>query len=365
MIVGVPKEIKVHESRVAITPEGVSEFVAAGHSVIIEDGAGVGSSLTNEDFIAAGAKIVTDADAVWSSAELILKVKEPIAVEYPKMRREQTIFTYLHLAASKPCTDALIASGTTAIAYETVEVNGSLPLLAPMSEVAGRLATQVGATALQRPNSGRGVLLGGVPGVSPGRVVVIGGGVSGLNAAVIAIGMGADVTVIDRSINRLAYIDTIYGGRIKTLVASAHAIEREVRMADLVIGAVLVHGAKAPQLVSNALVKSMKNGSVLVDIAIDQGGCFEDSRPTTHAEPTYIVHNSVFYCVANMPGAVPVTSTYALTNATLPYALSIAHFGWKEACAKDKSLAKGLNVHNGKIYYAAVAEAHGYEHVTL
>ena len=365
MIVGVPKEIKVHESRVAITPEGVSEFVAAGHSVIIEDGAGVGSSLTNEDFIAAGAKIVTDADAVWSSAELILKVKEPIAIEYPKMRREQTIFTYLHLAASKPCTDALIASETTAIAYETVEVNGSLPLLAPMSEVAGRLATQVGATALQRPNGGRGVLLGGVPGVSPGRVVVIGGGVSGLNAAVIAIGMGADVTVIDRSINRLAYIDTIYGGRIKTLVASAHAIEREVRMADLVIGAVLVHGAKAPQLVSNALVKSMKSGSVLVDIAIDQGGCFEDSRPTTHAEPTYMVHNSVFYCVANMPGAVPVTSTYALTNATLPYALSIAHFGWKEACAKDKSLAKGLNVHNGKIYYAAVAEAHGYEHVTL
>ena len=365
MIVGVPKEIKVHESRVAITPEGVSEFVAAGHSVIIEDGAGVGSSLTNEDFIGAGAKIVTDADAVWSSAELILKVKEPIAIEYPKMRREQTIFTYLHLAASKPCTDALIASETTAIAYETVEVNGSLPLLAPMSEVAGRLATQVGATALQRPNGGRGVLLGGVPGVSPGRVVVIGGGVSGLNAAVIAIGMGADVTVIDRSINRLAYIDTIYGGRIKTLVASAHAIEREVRMADLVIGAVLVHGAKAPQLVSNALVKSMKNGSVLVDIAIDQGGCFADSRPTTHAEPTYMVHNSVFYCVANMPGAVPVTSTYALTNATLPYALSIAHFGWKEACAKDKSLAKGLNVHNGKIYYAAVAEAHGYEHVTL
>ena len=365
MIVGVPKEIKVHESRVAITPEGVSEFVAAGQSVIIEDGAGVGSSLTNEDFVAAGAKIVADAAAVWSTAELILKVKEPIAIEYPKMRREQTIFTYLHLAASKPCTDALIASGTTAIAYETVEVNGTLPLLAPMSEVAGRLATQVGATALQRPNGGRGVLLGGVPGVSPGRVVVIGGGVSGLNAAVIAVGMGADVTVIDRSINRLAYIDTIYGGRIKTLVASAHAIEREVRMADLVIGAVLVHGAKAPKLVSNALVKSMKIGSVLVDIAIDQGGCFEDSRPTTHDEPTYMVHNSIFYCVANMPGAVPVASTYALTNATLPYALSIALHGWKEACAKDKNLAKGLNVHNGKIYYAAVAEAHGYEHVAF
>ncbi len=365
MIVGVPKEIKVHESRVAITPEGVSEFVAAGDSVMIEDGAGVGSSLTNEDFVAAGAKIVADADAVWSTAELILKVKEPIAIEYSKMRREQTIFTYLHLAASKPCTDALIASGATAIAYETVEVNGALPLLAPMSEVAGRLATQVGATALQRPNGGRGVLLGGVPGVSPGRVVVIGGGVSGLNAAVIAVGMGADVTVFDKSISRLQYIDTVYGGRIKTLVASSHAIVREVRLADLVIGAVLVHGAKAPKLVSNALVKTMKSGSVLVDIAIDQGGCFEDSHPTTHAEPTYMVHNSIFYCVANMPGAVPVASTYALTNATLPYALSIAHHGWKEACMKDKSLAKGLNVHDGKIYYAAVAEAHGYEHVAF
>ncbi|MEI7697220.1 MAG: alanine dehydrogenase [Actinomycetes bacterium] len=365
MIVGVPKEIKVHESRVAITPEGVSEFVAAGHTVIIEDGAGLGSSLTNDDFIAAGAKIVADADTVWSTAELVLKVKEPIAVEYPKMRRGQTLFTYLHLAASLPCTDALIASGVTAIAYETVEVNGSLPLLVPMSEVAGRLATQVGATALERPNGGRGVLLGGVPGVSPGRVVVIGGGVSGLNAAVIAVGMGAEVTVFDRSISRLQYIDTVYGGRIKTLVASAHAIEREVRLADLVIGAVLVHGAKAPKLVSNALVKTMKSGSVLVDIAIDQGGCFEDSRATTHAEPTYKIHNSIFYCVANMPGAVPVASTYALTNATLPYALAIAKNGWRAACDKDANLAKGLNVHEGKIYYAAVAEAHGYEHVKL
>ena len=365
MIVGVPKEIKVHESRVAITPEGVSEFAAAGHTVIIEDGAGLGSSLTNDDFIAAGAKIVADADTVWSTAELVLKVKEPIAVEYPKMRRGQTLFTYLHLAASLPCTDALIASGVTAIAYETVEVNGSLPLLVPMSEVAGRLATQVGATALERPNGGRGVLLGGVPGVSPGRVVVIGGGVSGLNAAVIAVGMGAEVTVFDRSISRLQYIDTVYGGRIKTLVASAHAIEREVRLADLVIGAVLVHGAKAPKLVSNALVKTMKSGSVLVDIAIDQGGCFEDSRATTHAEPTYKIHNSIFYCVANMPGAVPVASTYALTNATLPYALAIAKNGWRAACDKDANLAKGLNVHEGKIYYAAVAEAHGYEHVKL
>lgn len=363
MIIGVPKEIKVHESRVAITPEGVSEFVTAGHMVIIEDNAGLGSSLTNEDFIAAGASIRPDADSVWREADLILKVKEPIEAEYSKMRRGQTLFTYLHLAAAKACTDALIASGMTAIAYETVEVNGTLPLLAPMSEVAGRLATQVGATALERPHGGRGVLLGGVPGVAPGRVVVIGGGVAGLNAAVVAKGMGADVIVFDRSINRLQYIDTIYGGGIKTLVASAHALEREVRLADLVIGAVLVHGAKAPKLISNALVKQMKTGSVLVDIAIDQGGCFEDSRATTHADPTYAVHGSIFYCVANMPGAVPVASTYALTNATLPYALSIANNGWKQACLKDANLAKGLNIHDGKIYYAAVADAHGYEHV--
>ena len=365
MIVGVPKEIKVHESRVAITPEGVSEFVHAGHSVLIQDGAGVGSAITNEDFKQAGATIVATADDVWQKADLVLKVKEPIEPEYLKMRKGQTLFTYLHLAASKVCTDALVASGTTAIAYETVEVNGTLPLLAPMSEVAGRLATQVGATALQKPHGGRGVLLGGVPGVAPGRVVVIGGGVAGLNSAVIALGMGADVTVFDRSISRLQYIDTVYMGRIKTLIASKHAIEREVKQADLVIGAVLVHGAKAPKLVSNALVSQMKSGSVLVDIAIDQGGCFEDSKATTHAEPTYTVHNSVFYCVANMPGAVPVASTYALTNATLPYALSLANLGWEAACKKDPNLAKGLNVHAGKIYYSAVAEAHGYPSVEL
>ena len=365
MIVGVPKEIKVHESRVAITPEGVSEFIHAGHSVLIQDGAGVASAITNEDFKQAGATIVATADDVWQKADLVLKVKEPIEPEYSKMRKGQTLFTYLHLAASKVCTDALVASGTTAIAYETVEVNGTLPLLAPMSEVAGRLATQVGATALQKPHGGRGVLLGGVPGVAPGRVVVIGGGVAGLNSAVIALGMGADVTVFDRSISRLQYIDTVYMGRIKTLVASKHAIEREVKQADLVIGAVLVHGAKAPKLVSNALVAQMKSGSVLVDIAIDQGGCFEDSKATTHAEPTYTVHNSVFYCVANMPGAVPVASTYALTNATLPYALSLANHGWEAACVKDPNLAKGLNVHEGKIYYSAVAEAHGYPSVEL
>jgi len=365
MIVGVPKEIKVHESRVAITPEGVSEFVLAGHTVLVQDGAGVASAITNEDFKQAGATSVATADDVWQKADLVLKVKEPIESEYLKMRKGQTLFTYLHLAASKVCTDALVASGTTAIAYETVEVNGALPLLAPMSEVAGRLATQVGATALQKPHGGRGVLLGGVPGVAPGRVVVIGGGVAGLNSAVIALGMGADVTVFDRSISRLQYIDTVYMGRIRTLVASKHAIEREVKQADLVIGAVLVHGAKAPKLVSNALVAQMKSGSVLVDIAIDQGGCFEDSKATTHAEPTYTVHNSVFYCVANMPGAVPVASTYALTNATLPYALSLANLGWEAACKKDPNLAKGLNVHEGKIYYSAVAEAHGYSSVEL
>jgi alanine dehydrogenase len=365
MIVGVPQEVKVHESRVAITPEGVSEFVQAGHSVIIQDNAGVASAITNDDFIQAGATIVARAEQVWQKADLVLKVKEPIETEFSQMRKGQTLFTYLHLAASKACTDALVASGTTAFAYETVEVNGSLPLLAPMSEVAGRLATQVGATALEKPHGGRGVLLGGVPGVAPGRVVVIGGGVAGLNAAVIALGMGADVIVFDRSINRLQYIDTVYGGRIKTLVASKHAIEREVKQADLVIGAVLVHGAKAPKLVSNALVAQMRSGSVLVDIAIDQGGCFEDSKPTTHAEPTYRVHNSVFYCVANMPGAVPVASTYALTNATLPYALSLANHGWKLACEKDPNLAKGLNVHDGRIYYAAVAETHGYPSVEL
>jgi alanine dehydrogenase len=365
MIVGVPKEIKVHESRVAITPEGVSEFVHAGHTVLIQDGAGIASAITNEDFKQAGATIAATADDVWQKADLVLKVKEPIEPEYSKMRKGQTLFTYLHLAASKVCTDALVASGATAIAYETVEVNGTLPLLAPMSEVAGRLATQVGATALQKPHGGRGVLLGGVPGVAPGRVVVIGGGVAGLNSAVIALGMGADVTVFDRSISRLQYIDTVYMGRIKTLVASKHAIEREVKQADLVIGAVLVHGAKAPKLVSNALVAQMKSGSVLVDIAIDQGGCFADSKATTHAEPTYTVHNSVFYCVANMPGAVPVASTYALTNATLPYALSLANLGWEAACKKDPNLAKGLNVHEGKIYYSAVAEAHGYPSVEL
>ena len=360
MLVGVPKEIKVHESRVALTPEGVFELSRFGHQIVVETGAGLGSSITDAEYVSAGARIENNVDEIWRAADLILKVKEPIEVEYDRLRSGQILFTYLHLAASKACTDALLKSGTTAIAYETVELNGTLPLLAPMSEVAGRLAVQVGAYALQKPNGGRGVLLAGVPGVAPGKVVVIGGGVAGLNAAVIAMGMGADVTVLDRSLPRLAHIDALYNGRIKTLASTLHAIDREIKQADLVIGAVLVHGAKAPKLVTNAQVESMKPGSVLVDIAIDQGGCFEDSKPTTHADPTYKVHNSIFYCVANMPGAVPVASTYALTNATLPYAIAIVNKGWERAIEEDPALDRGLNVHAGKIRYNAVAVAHGY-----
>ena len=361
MIIGVPKEIKTLEARVALTPAGVRELVKHGHKVIIETNAGLGSAITDADYSAQGAVLVADAKDVWEQADMIMKVKEPLAAEYPLMKQGQILYTYLHLAASKECTDALIKSGNVAIAYETVEVNGQLPLLAPMSEVAGRLSTQVGATALQKPNGGRGVLLGGVPGVRPGKVVVIGGGVAGLNAAVMARGLGADVTILDRSVNRLQYIDSLYNGSIKTLMSNDHAIEQEVLEADLVIGAVLIHGAIAPKLVSNQLVSRMKHGSVLVDIAIDQGGCFEDSKPTTHAEPTYKVHNSIFYCVANMPGAVPVASTYALTNATLPYAISIANKGWRKALAENSDLAKGLNVCEGKVVYEAVATAHGYQ----
>jgi len=359
MNIGVPKEVKNNEYRVAITPSGVREFVKHGHSVFIEKGAGLGSAITDEDYLNVGATILGSADEVWDKAELILKVKEPIAIEYSRLRKGQVLFTYLHLAASRECTDALIKSGTTAIAYETVEVNGALPLLAPMSEVAGRMAAQVGAAALQKSAGGRGVLLGGVPGVRPGKVLVLGGGTAGLAAATIAQGMRADVTVIDVNQKRLSEIDQIFGGTITTLMSNTHEIEEQASQADLVIGAVLVHGAKAPKLITNALVKKMKPGAVLVDIAIDQGGCFEDSRPTTHAEPTFKVHETLFYCVANMPGAVPFTSTYALSNATLPYALALANKGWKAALTDDAGLRKGLNIHDGKIYYKAVGDAHG------
>lgn len=364
MLVGVPKEIKNHEYRVAITPAGVKEFINHGHQVVIESGAGVGSAITDDAYRVAGAEIVSTAAEVWSRADMILKVKEPIAPEYPLMREGQVLFTYLHLAASKDCTDALIKSGITAIAYETVDVNGYLPLLAPMSEVAGRMAVQVGATALQKSNGGRGVLLGGVPGVRPARVVVLGGGVAGVNAATIAHGMRAEVTILDVNARRLVQLDELFQGNVRTLASNSYEIEDQVLSADLVIGAVLVHGAKAPRLVTNDLVRRMKPGSVLVDIAIDQGGCFEDSRPTTHADPTFPVHGSTFYCVANMPGAVPNTSTYALTNVTLRFALALADKGWQKAMDEDAHLALGLNVHQGKIYYQAVAEAHGLESVS-
>jgi len=358
MNIGVPKEIKNNEFRVAITPSGVREFVKHGHTVFIETNAGIGSAITDEDYRKVGATILSSADEVWATADLILKVKEPIAAEYSRMRKGQVLFTYLHLAASRECTDALISSGITAIAYETVEVNGGLPLLAPMSEVAGRMAAQVGAAALQKSAGGRGVLLGGVPGVRPGKVLVLGGGTAGLAAATIAHGMRADVTVVDVNQKRLGEIDQIFSGTVTTIMSSTHEIEEQALESDLIIGAVLVHGAKAPKLITNELVKRMKPGAVLVDIAIDQGGCFEDSRPTTHAEPTFPVHNALFYCVANMPGAVPFTSTYALSNATLPYALSLANHGWREALKRDPALLKGLNVHEGRVYYRAVGEAH-------
>ncbi|MCU0301242.1 MAG: alanine dehydrogenase [Candidatus Nanopelagicales bacterium] len=366
MKVGIPTEVKNNEYRVAITPAGVRELALHGHEVLVQRGAGMGSSISDEEYVAAGARIVGSADDVWADGELILKVKEPIAEEYHRMRAGQTLFTYLHLAASRDCTDALVASGITAIAYETVELpDRSLPLLAPMSEVAGRLAPQVGAHALMRAYGGRGTLMGGVSGVYAAKVVVIGAGVAGMNAAAIALGMQAEVLLMDRDIVRLRHADAIYQGHMQTIASNLYEVEKAVIDADLVIGAVLVPGARAPKLVSNELVARMKPGSVLVDIAIDQGGCFEDSRPTTHAEPTYTVHDSVFYCVANMPGAVPHTSTYALTNVTLPYALALADQGWREACRADHPLALGLNVHAGQIVYGAVAEAFDLPHVSL
>jgi alanine dehydrogenase len=360
MKVGVPREVKNHEYRVAMTPAGVHELVRGGHEVYIQEGAGVGSAIPDADFVAAGASILPGADEVWAAGELILKVKEPVAEEYHRMRKGQVLFTYLHIAASRACTDALLASGITAIAYETVQLpDGSLPLLAPMSEVAGRMAPQVGAHHLQRDGGGRGVLMGGVSGVYAAKVVVLGAGVSGMNAAAIALGMQAEVLLIDKNVARLRQADAIYQGHCQTVASNSYEVERAVVDADLVIGAVLVPGAKAPTLVSNELVSKMKAGSVLVDISIDQGGCFEDSYPTTHADPTYRVHDSLFYCVANMPGAVPHTSTYALTNVTLPYVVEIASRGWRHALAADSALQQGLNTHDGTVTCRPVAEAHG------
>ena len=366
MKVGVPKEVKNHEYRVAITPAGVHELVTHGHEVYVETTAGLGSSIPDDEYKAAGATVLGSADDVWGTGDLVLKVKEPIESEYHRMREGQVLFTYLHLAASRPCTDALLERGVTGIAYETVQTaDAALPLLAPMSEVAGRLAPQAGAYHLMRSGGGRGVLIGGVSGVYAGKVVVIGAGVSGMNAAVIALGMQAEVLLLDKDVNKLRAADRIYQGHMQTVASNAYEVERAVLDADLVIGAVLVPGAKAPTLISNELVSRMKKGSVLVDISIDQGGCFEDSRPTTHDAPTYKVHDSIFYCVANMPGAVPHTSTYALTNVTLPYAVALANKGWQQAMLDDHSLALGLNTHAGSLAYAPVADAHGMTSVSL
>jgi alanine dehydrogenase len=359
VLVGIPKEVKNNEFRVSTTPAGVHSLVIAGHSVFVEKSAGLGSSITDAEYVKAGATILETADDVWAKSEMIIKVKEPVAEEYHRMRKGQILFTYLHLAASRECTDALITAGVTAIAYETVEVNRFLPLLAPMSEVAGRMSIQVGAAALQRPNGGRGILLGGVPGVAPGKVVILGGGSVGVSAAAMAIGLRADVTLLDINLKRLVEIDEMFHGQVKTVASSAFAIEEYCTQADLVIGGVLIPGAAAPKLVTDAMVAKMKPGSVLVDVAIDQGGCFEGSHATTHADPTFKVHNSLYYCVANMPGAVPATSTAALSNATLKYSLALANKGWERAMNDDAGLAAGLNVNAGKITYAAVAAAHG------
>jgi alanine dehydrogenase len=358
VLVGVPKEIKNNENRVAMTPAGVFELVNRGHEVLVETSAGIGSGFSNQDYLAAGAKIADTAKEVWAQAEMIVKVKEPIPAEYPHMRKGQVLFTYLHLAASKDCTDAIIASGTTAIAYETVQLaNRQLPLLQPMSEVAGRLSAQIGAYQLMKTNGGLGVLMGGVPGTPRAKVVVIGGGVAGTEAALVANGMGADVTVIDLSLPRLRELDARFNSEVQTRVSTAYEIAEQLKDADLVIGSVLIPGERAPKLVTDEMVKKMKPGAVLVDIAIDQGGCFEHSRPTTHDEPTYKVHNTTYYCVANMPGAVPATATRALTNATLPYVLALASKGWKKALRDDAALALGLNAHEGLVTNAGVAQA--------
>lgn len=360
MRVGVPRELKDNEYRVAITPAGVRELVVGGHSVIIERGAGVGSSIPDTDFERAGATIVPDADTVFADADMVLKVKEPVPEEFHRLREGLILFTYLHLAASEPVTRALVEAGTAGVAYETVELpDHSLPLLAPMSEVAGRMAPQAGAKLLEREHGGRGVLLGGVSGVRPGRVVVIGAGMSGMNAAWIAQGMEAEVVILDKNINKLRDVDRIHQGKILTLASNRLAIEELVTDADLVIGAVLVPGAVAPKIVTEDIVKEMKPGSVVVDISIDQGGCFETSRMTTHSDPTYVVHEVVHYCVGNMPGAVPNTSTYALTNATMPYVVALADHGLEEAVRLDPALARGVNVYKGQVVYEPVAEAHG------
>jgi alanine dehydrogenase len=368
MIIGVPKEIKTDEHRVAVTPAGVRELTGQGHRVLIEAGAGLGSSITDEQYIANGATMIPNVDDVWAEADMILKVKEPIAAEYHRLsaRQNQTLFTYLHLAASRECTDALISANNVAIAYETVRLrDNSLPLLTPMSEVAGRMSVLMGAYHLMRHGGGRGNLIAGVPGVAPANVTVIGGGVAGMAAATMAAGLHANVTLLDRNLDRLRQLDIHFNGRVKTLASSTLTVEEACIDADIVIGAVLVVGAKAPKLVSNDLVKKMKTGSVLVDISVDQGGCFEATRATTHSNPVFEQDGSIFYCVANMPGAFPNTSTNALANATLPYALELARHGWRDAVVRDDALAEGVNVVEGKLTYGPVAEALGLPYTSL
>ena len=366
MIVGVPKEVKDNENRVAATPATVHEFVSHGHTVLVENGAGAGSGYPDDEYAAEGAVIVHTAGAVWSDAEMTLKVKEPIESEYPLMREGQVLFTYLHLAADEPLTRALINQRTQSIAYETVQLpSGQLPLLTPMSEVAGRMSIQVGATYLQQTNGGKGILLGGVPGVIEAEVVIIGGGVVGTNAAKMAIGMGANVTIIDLNVERLRYLDDVLHGRVHTLASSRRNIATALQKADLVIGSVLIPGARAPKLVTADMVEAMKPGSVMVDVAIDQGGCFETSRPTTHSDPIFMVNDVVHYCVTNMPGAVPRTGTQALTNVTTPYALAIADKGWVQALREDSTLSPGANVINGQVVYGGVADAFGLPSVAL
>jgi alanine dehydrogenase len=363
MRIGVAKEIKPDEYRVALTPAGALELINNGHEVAVETGAGLGSSFPDEAYQRVGVQI-TSVDDVWGS-DLLLKVKEPITAEYKRIREGQILFTYLHIAADEPLTHALIDSGVTAVAYETVELGGGLPLLAPMSEVAGRLAPQAGAYFLEKPLGGRGLLLGGVPGVAPGKVVISGGGVVGYNAAVIALGLGAQVTILDRSIDRMRHLEEVLSGRVTLLMSSTLQVAASVEDADLVIGAVLVPGALAPKLVTREMIAGMKEGAVVVDVAIDQGGCFETSHATTHADPVYVVDGVTHYCVANMPGGVPVTSTKALANATLPYVEAIANKGLRAAVAADPALARGVNVIDGKVTYEAVAEAHGLDYTPL
>ncbi len=365
MKIGVPKEIKTLEFRVGMTPAGVKELAHDGHEIVVETGAGVGIGVSDADYEAAGATVLDTAEAVFAAADMIVKVKEPQLNECAMLREDQVLFTYLHLAADPAQTKALVESGTTAIAYETVTADdGSLPLLTPMSEVAGRLSIQSGAYALQKANGGSGVLLGGVPGVAPGKVTVIGGGVAGANAADMAVGLGAEVTILDRSLPRLRQLEDVWGGRVRTVYSTRHAVEEHTAEADLVVGAVLIAGAAAPKLVTAQDVRNMRAGSVMVDISIDQGGCFETSRPTTHAEPTYVVDDVVHYCVTNMPGAVPRTSTFALTNATLPFVKALAKHGWRDALIHDPHLANGLNVHAGHVNHEAVAHDLGYEYLS-